>query len=76
MATDLEFRLRAMGVDTILLCGVNTNTCVMCTAFATTNRDMRVVIPEECVDSMDGEEIHHWALTSIAQSSGLGAAGR
>ena len=70
MATDLEFRLRSMGVDTILLCGVNTNTCVMCTAFASTNRDLRVVIPEECVDSMDGEEIHRWALTSIAQSLG------
>lgn len=67
-ATDLGFILQSLGVDTLILCGVNTNTCVMCTAFESTNRDYRVVIAEEAVDSMDGEEMHRWALRSMAQS--------
>jgi nicotinamidase-related amidase len=40
----------------------------MCTAFESTNRDYRVIIAEEAVDSMDGEEMHRWALKSMAQS--------
>lgn len=68
--TDLEFVLRGKGIDTVILCGVNTNTCVLCTAFETTNRDFRVVIAEEGVDTMDGEEMHRWALKSIAASIG------
>ena len=71
LATDLEFTLRSrLGVDTIILCGVNTNTCVMCTAFESTNRDFRVIIAEEAVDTMDGEEMHRFALKSMAASLG------
>ena len=71
LATDLEFILRSrLGVDTIILCGVNTNTCVMCTAFESTNRDFRVIIAEEAVDTMDGEEMHRFALKSMAASLG------
>ena len=71
LATDLEFILRLrLGVDTIILCGVNTNTCVMCTAFESTNRDFRVIIAEEAVDTMDGEEMHRFALKSMAASLG------
>jgi nicotinamidase-related amidase len=71
LATDLEFTLRSrLGIDTIILCGVNTNTCVMCTAFESTNRDFRVIIAEEAVDTMDGEEMHRFALKSIAASLG------
>ena len=50
--------------------GVNTNTCVMCTAFESTNRDFRVIIAEEAVDTMDGEEMHRFALKSMAASLG------
>jgi nicotinamidase-related amidase len=71
LATDLDFILRSrLGVDTIILCGVNTNTCVMCTAFESTNRDFRVIIAEEAVDTMDGEEMHRFALKSMAASLG------
>lgn len=68
LGTDLDFVLRARGTDTIILCGVNTNTCVFCAAFESTNRDFRVVVAEEGVDTMDGEEMHRWALQSIAAS--------
>ena len=71
LATDLDFILRSrLSVDTIILCGVNTNTCVMCTAFESTNRDFRVIIAEEAVDTMDGEEMHRFALRSMAASLG------
>ncbi len=71
LGTDLEFLLRSrLGVDTLILCGVNTNTCVMCAAFESTNRDFRVIIAEEAVDSMDGEEMHRFALRSMAASLG------
>jgi nicotinamidase-related amidase len=71
LGTDLEFVLRSrLGVDTVILGGVNTNTCVMCAAFETTNRDFRLIIAEECVDTMDGEEMHRFALQSMAASLG------
>lgn len=71
LGTDLEFILRSrLGVDTIILCGVNTNTCVMCAAFESTNRDFRVIIAEEGVDTMDGDEMHRFALQSMAASLG------
>jgi nicotinamidase-related amidase len=69
--TDLEFILRSrLGVDTVILGGVNTNTCVMCGAFETTNRDFRLIIAKECTDTMDGEEMHRFALQSMAASLG------
>lgn len=71
LATDLEFLLRSvLSADTLILAGVNTNTCVMCTAFESTNRDFRVIIAEEAVDSMDGEEMHRFALASMRASLG------
>lgn len=71
LGTDLEFVLRSrLGVDTVVLCGVNTNTCVMCAAFETTNRDFRLIVAEEAVDSMDGEEWHRFALQSMGASLG------
>ena len=69
--TDLEFILRSrLGIDTVILGGVNTNTCVLCGAFETTNRDFRLIIAKECTDTMDGEEMHRFALQSMAASLG------
>src|SRR6266542_1802139 len=67
-ATDLEFVLRRIG--TVILAGINTTTCVLCTAFEATNRDFRVVIASDAVDSMDGEEMHRFALRLMAASIG------
>jgi nicotinamidase-related amidase len=61
-ATDLEFLLRRLGVDTVILAGINTTTCVLCAAFEATNLDFRVVIASDAVDSMDGEDMHRFAL--------------
>ena len=69
-ATDLEFLLRRLGVNTVILTGINTTTCVLCTAFEATNRDFRVVIASDAVDSMDGEEMHRFALRLMEASVG------
>jgi nicotinamidase-related amidase len=63
LGTDLEFVLRRrLGADTLVLAGINTTTCVLCAAFEATNRDFRVVVAADAVDSMDGEAMHAFAL--------------
>ncbi len=69
-ATDLEFVLRGLGVETVILAGINTTSCVLNTAFEATNRDFKVVIAAEAVDSMDGEEMHRFALRLMSATVG------
>jgi nicotinamidase-related amidase len=69
-ATDLAFVLRRLGVDTVILAGINTTTCVLCAGFEATNLDLRVVIAADAVDSMDGEEMHGFALKLMAAAIG------
>ena len=65
--TDLDFVLsRKLGARTLLLAGVNTTSCVLCTAFEAHARDYGVVVASDCVDSMDGEEMHRFALRLMA----------
>jgi len=69
--TDLEFLLRRrLGADTLILAGINTTTCVLCAAFDATNRDFRVVVAVDAVDSMDGEEMHGFALRLMGAALG------
>ena len=68
--TDLEFVLRRLGADTVILAGINTTTCVLCAGFEATNRDFRVVVAADAVDSMDGEEMHRFALRLMAAAIG------
>ena len=69
-ATDLEFLLRRLGAATLILAGINTTTCILCTGFEATNRDFRVVIASDAVDSMDGEEMHRFALRLLGAAVG------
>ena len=69
--TDLDFVLRhRLGARTVILTGVNTTSCVQCTAFEAHTRDYAVVIAADCVDSMDGEEMHTFALRNMAATVG------
>jgi nicotinamidase-related amidase len=68
--TDLEFVLRARGVDTVVLAGINTTTCVLCAAFEATNRDFRVIVAADAVDSMDGDDMHRFALRLVSAALG------
>jgi nicotinamidase-related amidase len=69
-ATDLDLSLRAHGVDTVLITGVNTNSCVLATAAAACCRDYAVVVVSDCVDTMDGPDFHQWALRIIGTAFG------
>jgi len=69
--TDLDFVLRhRLAARTVILTGVNTTSCVQCTAFEAHTRDYAVVIAADCVDSMDGEEMHRFALRNMAATVG------
>lgn len=69
--TDLDFLLSSrLEVDTVILAGINTTSCVFCASFEATNRDYRVVIAADACDSMDGEAAHRFALELMANMTG------
>jgi len=68
--TDLESWLRARGIETVLLIGINTNTCVQCAAFEAFNRDYRVIVVSDCVHSMYGDDLHEMGLENVARCIG------
>ncbi len=70
IGTDLEFVLRSGGHDSLLILGVNTNSCVMATAIAASVRDFAVFVIEEGVDSMLGPALHQAAKDVIDASFG------
>jgi nicotinamidase-related amidase len=61
---------RRLGVDTLVLAGINTTSCVLCCGFEATNRDYRVVVAADAVDSVDGEEMHRFALRLMSATIG------
>lgn len=63
--TELEFLLRQIGAENVILTGINTSSCVLCTAFESCNRDFKVYVVEDCCDSMDGPEFHEAAKMLI-----------
>ena len=68
--TDLESWLRVKGVETLLLIGINTNTCVLCAAFEAFNRDYAAVVVSDCVHSMYGDDLHELGLENVARCIG------
>ncbi len=70
VGTDLEFVLRSGGHDSVLVLGVNTNSCVIATAIAASVRDFAVFVVEEGVDTMLGPELHDAARRVIDASFG------
>ena len=68
--TDLEILLRTLDIKTVVLMGINTNTCVMNTAFSAFNRDFQVVVIEDCVASMYGEDLHVLGLENVKRCLG------
>jgi biuret amidohydrolase len=68
--TDLESWLRVRGVETLLLIGINTNTCVQCAAFEAFNRDYAAVVVSDCVHSMYGDDLHEFGLENVARCFG------
>lgn len=68
--TDLRFLLDTLGVENVVLMGINTNTCVLNTAFTAFNFDYRVVVLSDCVASMYGDDLHVLGLQNISRCLG------
>ena len=68
--TDLKQLLDALGVKSVVLMGINTNTCVLNTAFTAFNFDYRVVVLSDCVASMYGDDLHVLGLQNVARCLG------
>jgi nicotinamidase-related amidase len=68
--TDLRQLLDALEVENVLLMGINTNTCVLNTAFTAFNFDYRVVVLSDCVASMYGDDLHVLGLQNVARCLG------
>lgn len=70
-ATELDFVLsRKLGVDTLILAGINTSSCVLNASFEATNRDYRAVIASDACETMDGPEMHSFALRLMSNVTG------
>jgi nicotinamidase-related amidase len=70
VATDLDFMLRRHGINTLLITGINTSSCVLATAIRANVLDYASVIIEDCVDTMDGPALHDAALTCFRAAFG------
>lgn len=69
-ATDLEFVLRSGGINTIFFTGINTNSCVLATAVRANVLDFAPIVVTDCVDTMDGQQLHSAALLVIRTAFG------
>ena len=68
--TDLQLLLRNLRVEMLVIGGVNTNNCVLCSCFEAFNRDYRVVVMRDVCASMNGPDYHDAALRLIEAALG------
>lgn len=61
IGTDLEQRLRARGIDTLVLCGLTTECCIDCTARDAFHRDFHVFVPGDACAAYEAD-VHEAAL--------------
>lgn len=71
IGTGLDFLLRAKGINTLIITGVNTNSCVLATTTAANVLDYAVVVAKDCVDTMDEPALHEWGLRIIETAFGF-----
>ncbi|WP_327145266.1 cysteine hydrolase family protein [Nocardia sp. NBC_01327] len=62
--TELDPILRSLGVQRLLVAGLQTNVCVEATVRAALERNYEVAVAEDAV-STDGPDLHHGALNSM-----------
>jgi biuret amidohydrolase len=68
--TDLKHLLDVLNRKTVVLMGINTNTCVLNTAFTAFNYSYRVVVLSDCVASMYGDDLHELGLQNVSRCLG------
>ncbi|MFQ5878638.1 MAG: cysteine hydrolase family protein [Dehalococcoidia bacterium] len=67
LGSDLDYLLKALGPETVVLTGINTDTCVYSTTFSTSNRGYQPVVISDCVASMRGKDVHRLALEVMSR---------
>lgn len=65
--TDLDQTLRLLGVDTVVITGINTHVCVYATAMDSICNDFNTIILEDCSASRN-KEIHQGSIEVLRQS--------
>ncbi len=70
IGSELEFCLNKNRINTLLITGVNTNSCVLATAVSACVRDFASIVVTDCVDTMDGTNLHDAALACIRTAFG------
>ena len=68
--TDLEARLRARGIDTLVLVGFTTDCCVDCTARDAFHRDFNVFVVTDACGAYE-PALHEGALNGLAKNCAL-----
>lgn len=67
--SDLEMLLtRVLNAQTLIIGGINTDTCVYSTTFSAGNRGYQPVVISDCVASMRGADQHWMALEMMSRS--------
>jgi len=67
--SDLDMLLsRIYKPETVVLTGINTDTCVYSTTFSTANRGYTPIVISDCVASMRGKDSHWMALELMSRS--------
>lgn len=69
--TNLEELIHELGVEQLIVCGVNTMTCVRVTAIDAYQRDLQVILALDCVDAHDQEQ-HDNSIKYLQYSVSVG----
>lgn len=69
--TDLELMLRSLKTEMVFLWGVNTNNCVLATAYDAFSRDFLVAVVADACGSMNGDAYHQSALMQVEAALGF-----
>lgn len=72
--TSLDTLLRGLGVNTLLLTGIQTNYCVESTARAAWDLDLQFVVVKDCVICFD-LRLHEASLETLANLGGVASSG-
>jgi nicotinamidase/pyrazinamidase len=64
--TDLDQTLRLLGVDTVVVTGINTHVCVYATAMDSVCNDFYAIVLEDCSASRD-QEVHQGSIEVLRQ---------
>jgi nicotinamidase-related amidase len=68
--TDVEWLLKALGADTLILAGLSTNADILSTAYEASCRGFKVVTVAECVNSIYGPDLHELGLQQLGRCQG------